>query len=221
MRLDVIVVLGQALFHDGSLRKSLHSRISAGANLWVTMPESLIVMTGGDVAQTGVSEAIAMKSHLIQLLHNECCESKILLETNSKSTVENAINCRALLEQCNICVGKLHLVTSDFHIPRARCVFQHVFSNSGPKHSGDVEVLCYGADSGLARTSVVRDFSTRPKNIDDWSFIERLDLEKGGILNLVNQFAGHGVGGPSQDKIHQALNDISQLIFDIVDGNGE
>lgn len=54
------------------------------------------------------------------------------LEAASRTTVENAWNALFLLYE-NLVFSKhttLHIITSDFHLPRAAIIFNHVFASS-------------------------------------------------------------------------------------------
>ena len=53
----------------------------------------------------------------------------ILLETAAQNTIDNALNCLPLLQQHAI--ASITLVTSDYHMPRARLLFELVLEGTG------------------------------------------------------------------------------------------
>lgn len=112
-----IVILGFGLLDDGSMRPELVSRLSAGLLQANTVPGVPIVVTGGN-PKRGISEGAAMQKWL---LDQGVPESRIVVEDKAPSTVGNAQNSTALLQQRGI--SKVVLVTSPNHIRRAAADF--------------------------------------------------------------------------------------------------
>ncbi|CAM3667556.1 YdcF family protein [Smaragdicoccus niigatensis] len=123
-----IVILGFGLLDDGSMRPELVSRLSTGLLQANTVPDIPIVVTGGN-PKRGISEGAAMQKWL---LDQGVPESRILVEDKAPSTVGNAQNSTALLQQRGI--SKVVLVTSPNHIRRAAADF----AGAGTKVVGTV-----------------------------------------------------------------------------------
>lgn len=83
-----------------------------------------ILVSGG---QNGVfkeddfSEAAFIKKHLIDL---GIPSENIFIEEASRNTIENAKFCKAILKANNLDKDKIVLITSAFHMQRARLIFQ-------------------------------------------------------------------------------------------------
>jgi uncharacterized SAM-binding protein YcdF (DUF218 family) len=84
-----------------------------------------LIFTGAATASTNKSEAAAM----LEACRSEVEGAEVYLEENARNTVENAIYC---LKYALAAEHKLvHLVTSDFHLPRAAAIFRHVLRPYG------------------------------------------------------------------------------------------
>ena len=135
MRLrSAVVCLGQVLNPNGSLPFSLQSRVDTAVAAFERISsnsynDTLLVFTGGDVAKVGRSEARACFDYL-RLYHDGVNNDCIRLEERSHSTATNALLCKILLgkEVKPWCDGfNITLVTSDYHVPRSRLLFQCCF----------------------------------------------------------------------------------------------
>lgn len=123
-RVDAIVVLAGGVFEKGSLRPShdvsdaSRLRVTCGADLWVQRLAPKLLLTGGiaNVLQTGPPESHEMKRWALRL---GIPESAILVETQSRTTYENAIHSKAVLGG-----GHILLVTAAYHLPRAVGLFE-------------------------------------------------------------------------------------------------
>ncbi|MDS3861857.1 YdcF family protein [Thermosynechococcaceae cyanobacterium BACA0444] len=97
-------------------------RILYGAKLWREGYAPYLILSGGRVDSTpGVSEAADM-AQIAQAMGVP--PTAILLEPNSRTTYENAQFTQELLNQQAIS-GRLLLVTSAWHLPRALGIFRH------------------------------------------------------------------------------------------------
>lgn len=122
-----IVVLGQSLNPDGSPPSTLLSRVRTAAEEWRADPSALMVLSGGDPARTGISEAEIMLGLLRE--HIDVNMSRCVLEAKSNTTVGNAVLCLPTLEKEG--VRRVRLVSSEFHLPRARYLFEAVLVAHG------------------------------------------------------------------------------------------
>ena len=80
----VVVVLGFA--HRWSEASLL--RVSHGVSLYKSKPSCWLIMTGGDTANVGVTEAAHMKSLAVK---EGLEEDRVLLEDKARYTIENGI----------------------------------------------------------------------------------------------------------------------------------
>lgn len=143
---DVIVMLGGGALPDvtgvhglGQLSGSAANRLLTTAQLYHRLQVPVLV-SGGQVYQTGGAEAEIAKSILISL---GVPAEKIIVEGRSRNTTENAIYSKQLME-----VNALHkpiLVTSAFHMERAIRQFNKI----------DIQVLPYPTDYQAKRTVAV------------------------------------------------------------------
>jgi len=84
-----------------------------------------ILVTGGKVQKDlSISEASIMKDYLIK---HGVAANKILIETDSKDTIGNALFSKVLVQKRNW--NKIILITSDYHISRSLRIFDHIFGN--------------------------------------------------------------------------------------------
>ena len=106
-----IVVLGNGLALDGSVRPNLANRLEAARQLAVQRPAAPVVASGGPTAD-GYVESHAMRRWLIDA---GVAPERILAEEQSHSTVTNARFTRALLPEATEAL----VVSSQDHIHRA------------------------------------------------------------------------------------------------------
>lgn len=116
-----IVVLGYGLNKDGSMKEELLSRLEVALRSAEKYPQAYVLCTGGETAWIpGISEAGQMGQWLLQQgLEPE----RLLLETESLSTTENARNCTRLLSREYPQVESIAIVSSDYHIPWGSILF--------------------------------------------------------------------------------------------------
>lgn len=116
-----IVVLGYALNSTGTMKDELVGRLEVALASAVKYPNAYILCTGGGTASRNSKKteagqmAIWLKKHGID-------ESRIIIEDESLSTVQNAqFSCRILAQDYPE-VRHIALITSDYHVPRG-CLF--------------------------------------------------------------------------------------------------
>ena len=135
---DAIVVLGGGISGAMPPRVIAHltvggSRAWYGARLWKTGKAPLMVAVGG--GHGGFPESAAIAEFLIDL---GVPRSAILEESASRTTVQNALFVKPLLERHQI--RRSLLVTSALHMPRALAIFRAAGIDVIPA-SADVEVI--------------------------------------------------------------------------------
>ena len=115
---DVIVVLGAGVRSDGSPDLALTRRTLHAADLWLAGRAPLILCSGGMPEERPRSEAAACQELLVS---KGVPEEVIFLEERSRSTEENAIYSKELLQRENL--DSVLLVTDSYHMFRANYIF--------------------------------------------------------------------------------------------------
>jgi len=117
---DVIVVLGAGVNRNGGAGFALTRRSQRGVQLWRDGVAPYILCTGGHAPYRPNSEAIACRDVLLREgIPNEV----IFLEDRSRSTEENAIYSREIMQEQSWQTATV--VTDSFHIFRAGVIFNH------------------------------------------------------------------------------------------------
>lgn len=143
--LDYVIVLGAKVRPDG-VSNSLKKRLDKAIEYAQDNPETIFVLSGGKGPDEPISEAEAMRNYMV---YNGIPQDKILLETNSTSTVENIAYSRLVIESdrterkrsrqeaqnlISLPSGsyvtapdkptRIGILTNDFHIFRAKKIAQ-------------------------------------------------------------------------------------------------
>lgn len=121
-----IVVLGFGLNSDGSMKQELLDRLEVALDSAEKYPESYVLCTGGETSRRqGISEAGQMGNWLLSkgLGHN-----RLILETASLSTTENARNSCGILWRDYPQVDSIAIVSSDYHLRWGSAVFSAMAS---------------------------------------------------------------------------------------------
>ena len=114
---EVLVVLGADMLGDGTLGLGSYWRAVYGVRAYRKHPFRKVIVCGG-AAGSNRSVAAAMAEFMRAL---GVPEESLVLESQSRSTRENALYAKALAG-----TEQVALVTSDYHMWRARRVFQQV-----------------------------------------------------------------------------------------------
>jgi uncharacterized SAM-binding protein YcdF (DUF218 family) len=116
---DAIVVLGAGLRSDGQPGWALTRRSSQGAERWKEGYAPYVLCTGGQAPSQWRSEAAACRELLLRF---GVPDEAILLEERSRSTEENALNSREILD--NRGWNRVLLVSDSYHMFRAGILFR-------------------------------------------------------------------------------------------------
>ena len=116
---DAIVVLGAGLLRDGRPGWSLTRRSRHAADLWRAGIAPTVICTGGKAEAFPRSEADACRE-LLQ--SSQVPAGAILLEEQSRSTEENAIYSRRIIDRLGF--EDIVLVSDSYHMLRANWLFQ-------------------------------------------------------------------------------------------------
>lgn len=147
-----IIVLGYQLNPDGSMKEELLGRLRTAKASALEYPNAYILCTGGGTASSAsTTEAQAMAQWLIQ---NGVEETRVLTESRSLTTAENAIYCGHLLHQYPG-ITQAALISSDYHLPWASILFQTQFILDGASVSL-VSNAAYPTSTRLYGASLLR-----------------------------------------------------------------
>jgi uncharacterized SAM-binding protein YcdF (DUF218 family) len=114
---DIIVILGAG-------PSALSQRLDHALPIIQRFEKVPVVLSGG--GRTITLEAQAMHDYL---KNNGVAEDRLIMEPDSLDTVGNAVFTGFTLAKKNIRSGKILLVTSDFHAPRALFLFQSILGS--------------------------------------------------------------------------------------------
>lgn len=118
----VALVCGQSLKPDGTAPQTLIDRAIMAKQLLDEGKVIKIIVSGGDPAGVGSTEASRMAKVLQQ---QGIPASKIIQESQATTSAENAWFALRWLPKGT---GQFYIVTSDFHMPRATYIFKETFN---------------------------------------------------------------------------------------------
>ena len=108
--------MGSAVSEDGTPGEAMRRRVEAALELRDEFREILFIPTGGIFPARPRTEAAAMKDLLVEA---GIAKENIILEGESKNTLQNSINTAAIIKK--LPSPKTIIVCSDnYHIPRSR-----------------------------------------------------------------------------------------------------
>jgi len=128
--LDVVAILGGGMNPSGGFRQSpeaakfTYARLFSGVRIFRQTGARTLALCGGGWPGGKDSEANVMEMLAIELGVEQ---GKIITETDSRNTMENAAGLARLLPPAK--GRQIGLVTSALHMPRARKVFEKQFPN--------------------------------------------------------------------------------------------
>jgi uncharacterized SAM-binding protein YcdF (DUF218 family) len=154
---EVLIVLGGSVLEDGTIGGSSYWRAVYAVRAWREGGFKAIVLSGG--GPPGVSSAEAMRDFLVA---QGISRESIWLESRSRSTRENALFSKPILDQLP---GRKVLLTSDFHMYRACRAFKKVGIEVLPRPFPDVRKR---AQSPLGRWEAFLDLDEETAKIIDY-----------------------------------------------------
>jgi uncharacterized SAM-binding protein YcdF (DUF218 family) len=133
---DFIIVLGYALFKNGTPTEPLKGRVEAGVRLLKDGKAKRIILSGSHTCpKEGLrcdSEANAMLIHASKILGVEALDSRTWWkEEMSTSTRENAAFSLRLIEERGLEASSILIVTSPFHQLRSLWTFEKAAREAG------------------------------------------------------------------------------------------
>lgn len=125
---DVILILSGGIDQNGKLPSRVINRLQEGLKLHTKHPSTPILLSGKYVHSCKnpppITEAKAMKNYLLK----QGCKANLILEEKAQDTIGNAYFSKPVLIQNNW--DNLAIITSDFHIPRAKYTFEKILGPS-------------------------------------------------------------------------------------------
>lgn len=124
---DVAVVLGGGTEPAAAPRNSVEvngagDRVLFAAELYRQGKAGKLLLSGGEIAWLNEGSTTPAQDMASLLLSVGIPEEALVLESESKNTYENALYCKAILDE--IAVDRVLLVTSAMHMPRAVALFE-------------------------------------------------------------------------------------------------
>ncbi len=117
-----MVVLGFQLNPDGSMRKELTERLKVALACAEKYPAAYIACTGGPTAGSNKSATEAGKM-AEWLIRNGVDSRRVIVEDQSLTTAQNAINTYRILAEQYPQVSQLAIISSDYHIATGVLLF--------------------------------------------------------------------------------------------------
>ena len=113
---DCLIVLGAGINGD-KLSWVLHSRVELALGYLREHPDCVAIVSGGQGPGETITEALAMQRYFVT---QGIDESRIFMEENSTSTVENLRFSRETLEAEGLQNRRIAVVSNSFHLYRAQ-----------------------------------------------------------------------------------------------------
>lgn len=112
---DYGLLLGCGL-QDGCGTEELFHRCQAALDWMQANPEKLLIVSGGDPTNQGVTEASVMTSWLLE---HGAENARLMVEDASTDTRENLLLSKQLAGKCGLDTETVCIITSDYHQTRA------------------------------------------------------------------------------------------------------
>lgn len=140
-----IIVLGSPNDSSGVLLPTALARMNEAVHLYFSSPESVLVLTGGFGSFNATEKPHAEYLKAFAISHLVPAED-ILLCPLSSHTVDDATHSLGMLVKRQV-ISRVIVVTSDFHVERARLIFNAVYHDvlvdfvgvTAPMSSGSLE----------------------------------------------------------------------------------
>lgn len=125
---NVIIILGCRTGYiqdnDGNILENkirddthMYYRVTKGFEIYNRFGENCTIICSGNYG-----EATMMRKFLLDMNIND---KNIIVENESRNTIENCINTFKLLNKLNITPTNINVVTNDYHIKRTKIIFEH------------------------------------------------------------------------------------------------
>jgi hypothetical protein len=192
-----IVVMGYYLKSDGTMRDELYERLRVALESAEKYPNSYIMCTGGGTAanDNDITEASQMAKWLRK---KGIDKSRIIVEDNAKSTIQNATYGCKLLYTHYPQIKNLAVVTSDYHIYRS-CFYVHTQSALYAYEEGIEPMKVVANASCRVNPNAEKDVDRQVEGIGMLTGLDVVDMSKPKLTRLTEikiagatEYALHG-----------------------------
>jgi len=135
--IDVLIVLGAGIWGNHP-SPQLQLRLETAASLYKKNPKMTVLVSGGQGPDEPISEAQAMHDTLVCL---GVSDASIVMEEESTSTVENLRYSKAILDSLGFDSPSIGIVTTDFHMYRAKMLARRFGMDAVGQSSPNVPVI--------------------------------------------------------------------------------
>jgi uncharacterized SAM-binding protein YcdF (DUF218 family) len=158
-----------------------------------------VILSGGDTAKTGKTEAAAMKEWWNAMMTADSSSNVVLhTEEQSLSTCQNAFYSIPIIIALGSSKRTIVVVTSDYHAPRAKLLFEQVFATEGAHY----KVATY---SSPTEPSLRKDLFTNERK---WLHDDKLEL-------LLTHMEDHPFNHPNPPRVQQAFDELKEAENDL------
>lgn len=113
---DYVFVLGARVYENGNPSLTLAKRLDRTIEYLDEHPDSIAILCGGQGSNEPMPEAVAMQNYLLAAGVDP---ARLILESESRNTIQNIENGKALLDDISDSYTTV-VISSDFHCARAR-----------------------------------------------------------------------------------------------------
>lgn len=138
------------------LSGSYGDRVQKGVALFKENKVRRLLMTGGP--RFNKSEAEFMKDYAVAL---GVPEDKVSIETNARSTYENAVNTKEMIDKWG--VKSIIIITSDYHTKRSYLVFRNVYKK------GSYTLQIASGEASINSKDWLRNHEMSEKVLTEWA----------------------------------------------------
>lgn len=134
-------VLGYKLNDDGTMQDELVERLKVALSCAEQYPNAYVICTGGGTAKNNpdVTEGAAMSEWM--LAHGLDAD-RLIVEDQSRTTAENALNSYEILLNEYPQVDSIVLISSSYHIARGTLLFESAFMQAASeKNTPEIHVI--------------------------------------------------------------------------------
>ena len=178
-RIVIVTVMGKCLEPGGEASEELVDRCRTAARVMGEVEGAMVIPTGGDPAQVGITEAEVMRGLMMEM---GIQPDKIVAETEAQTTVQNAIFVLKMIKEkleAEQTKAKLIIVTSAYHLPFTSWLFRQVAA--ALKMEIQMESVA-ATGAGAYEPSMMRLCSNLAKTaISDMRYGLRNELQRAGI----------------------------------------
>ncbi len=145
---NFILVLGAPNDDQGQLLQVARARCDTAYSHYLTDPAQKILCTGGFGPGFNRTETLHAAYAKAYLVAKGVPASSIVGLVPSRFTIEDATLSWQMLLEMGLPIERVTVITSDFHLPRVRMIFTHVFVG--------IDLKFVGVETGVDATELAR-----------------------------------------------------------------